>query len=856
MDTFTQLNSSLFSGFSFYEKTQSSDLIAQSANTTTPISVDVVSESSKNQSMHATAGSKQMLLYDDAFDTDSSIQTFLARKVKLTSFSWEVGTLLGQSFDPWKLWMQKPAIAHKLNNFYLLKGNLELTFYINGTPFHYGMACADFNYYDRGRISTSTSMNAATQRPHIFLNPTTNKGGTMTIPFFHPFNYIGLVNPEPTLEDMGSLRINSFSELGQINAGTAEVQISVFAQLKDMKLSIPTTYESLYSPTGSGDLVAMSMPVSSNNHQDLKGVPPFRNTPFSNMATIDQADNSQRLTLSNNTTVCSDEYTSGAPPDDVTSIESFTKRETFVDKFTWSPSATPTTMLFNFQVTPCMEFRFPFTQASVVIGDGHSTTSLSFISKFFTEWSGSLKYRFQFLASQFHRGRIAIVYDPVGIASADPFHTNYHTIIDLEESHDFTIEVPYTQDVPYCRMLNKGVHEFYSAVTPLSSLPQVTNGVLSMVVLNGLSVPDGTSPVECLVSISAGDDFELRNIDGNFSEFSVFSPKLADSPDFALNSAPENAPSAGVVLSEGKATTKVTKKSRNKSDLVAQSGEVDDPTAVEVVPGEENAPESELLTVELAPAIKSSPGAKYWTYYGEYPTDIYQMCKRFTYFRTLTTEQFDPPKYGVFRYKLQAMPPTLGYDPNGPDLVAKSGPGDYNFTAGQESLVGMFKNVFCGWRGSMRWKFVSILPSEQMTVTRVTGDDRFQVTNYRGFRVTDYAFIEKPGAVAYAHSYKNSRSGSGMVLTPTKNMNSLEVEIPYTFPFRFSRTTESEFSVDGDRQYPSGPRFEFTITTDAAGEHLVDTFVSVGDDFRFFGYVGSPLLYTNFNPASNETPIN
>jgi hypothetical protein len=82
---------------------------------------------------------------------------------------------------------------------------------------------------------------AASQRMHVWIDPTKSQGGTLCLPYVFYKN--GLSIPEQDWRSMGELDIASVTTLEHANGGTDSVTISVFAWAEDVSLSIPTVSE-------------------------------------------------------------------------------------------------------------------------------------------------------------------------------------------------------------------------------------------------------------------------------------------------------------------------------------------------------------------------------------------------------------------------------------------------------------------------------------------------------------------------------------------------------------------------------------------------------------------------------------
>jgi hypothetical protein len=135
-----------------------------------------------------------------------------------------------------------------------------------------------------------------------------------------------------------------------------------------------------------------------------------------------------------------------------------------------------------------------------------SWTPVSFVSNFFNLWRGSLKFRFKFVKTEFHSGRLEFVFyptDDLGSLTNGPHYVN-RLIVDIREHMEIELIIPYISRYPYMQLGEK-------------------IGVLEVNVVDPLIAPASvSSSVTVLVEIAGGDDFELAE-PSNFT----YTPKLA-----------------------------------------------------------------------------------------------------------------------------------------------------------------------------------------------------------------------------------------------------------------------------------------------------------------------------------------
>lgn len=181
---------------------------------------------------------------------DDGLENFFSRPIKIHSYGWGVDeqVQLFQKFNPWQDYFENPRVINRIANFNLLRCKLHVKFVINGNAFYYGRAIAAYNplpddddlTLDRGFFIQDVV--AASQRPHIYLDPTASAGGTLSLPFFWPENYLNI--PEQDWRKMGEIVMTGMTNLKHANGATGPesvISISVFAWATEVKLSVPTS---------------------------------------------------------------------------------------------------------------------------------------------------------------------------------------------------------------------------------------------------------------------------------------------------------------------------------------------------------------------------------------------------------------------------------------------------------------------------------------------------------------------------------------------------------------------------------------------------------------------------------------
>jgi hypothetical protein len=500
---------------------------------------------------------------------DASFANFFERPIKIANFEWTTSVSpFHEVFNPWSLYFNNPRILNRISNFNLLRCKLNVKVLINGNGFHYGRLMALYNplhtHDDFTRLVSffRQDLIQASQKPHIYLDPTTSQGGSLTLPFFWYKNMLNIPNED--WNDMGQMTITEMNPLKHANGADDRVTISVFAWAEDVVLSTPTsTNPGGLSPQCSEEPLdtqadeyakdgAISAPASLvariagkltsiapiapyakatemaanavagvarlfgySRPAVLADIVPYRPSFVGNMANTNTADSTTKLSIDAKQELTVDPRVTGLGGADEMVIKSIACRESYLTQFAWSPEDQTETSLWWSTVSPTLFDTRTFTD-----GEGANETELHlpaccFATLPFMHWRGSMKFRFQVVASNFHKGRLKVVWDPYGFESNE-YVTNYTHIIDIAEDKDFTVQIGWGSDYGFLTHTEPGVDDKGFGTGASSITPGMFgNGVLRVYVVNELTVPNSTvdNTVSINVFVSAGDDFEVANPD-------------------------------------------------------------------------------------------------------------------------------------------------------------------------------------------------------------------------------------------------------------------------------------------------------------------------------------------------------
>lgn len=533
--------------------------------------------------------------------SDVDLARWLERPILAGTYIWEVGQPFPQIyFNPWSAFLDSPSVAQKISNFYLLRCKMHMKVMVNGSQMHYGRGfvsyrplltepgerfqfdSADptkpFGTMDYDSLN-SFSMTAGeevcimtqSQWPKIFIDPGQSMGGEMEFPFFYGANWFRIPNRDwvanPSAVDtgqtmgalgdpvanlttgtapnvsqgpygarvshMGVIHSSSLASLKHANNATDPVTIQVFLWASDVKFSIPTA---VGHP-------AVSIPPVLESSAKPQFIPQMRTEYVPNflgdLAKSNSDDIVGRLEVGDSCLATS-EATVGLGPSNEMSISALAQRECWLDRFVWGVDTPAETPIWTARVTPQYFKRQRAVGTDRVSGiPCVQPTPCAYAALPFGYWRGSMKYRIQIVASNLHRGRLRIVYDPVADVHArsnvndypeSQMNEQYSRTIDIagESGRDFCFEVGYMQEKPYLSLLplegrdtqgsgfnfdwiNYGVDVPTPTTNRVAPTPS-TNGQISIYVLNRLAVPntDINNDVTINVFVSAGQDMDFQ----------------------------------------------------------------------------------------------------------------------------------------------------------------------------------------------------------------------------------------------------------------------------------------------------------------------------------------------------------
>jgi hypothetical protein len=537
-----------------------------------------------------------------------------------------------------------------------------------------------------------------------------------------------------------------------------------------------------------------------NNLKDTEVIVPHY---LGNLCNTDTTENLIKLSVDSKNELTIDSRVTGMNGADELTINSIASRETYFTQFDWPESATSGDHLFSVQADP-MIVR---TLVALPVTEIHQT-ALSFATSPFAFWQGTLKFRFQIVCSEYHRGRLRIVYDP-NQNTDNAFNLAYSTVIDITEDRDIEYEVKWTQPRAWQSVLPMSVAAYFPRFTTDSAPPAVNtdynNGQLSIYVVNDLATPSITpADVKVLCWVSAGDDFAVAAPSGNINTLSYF---------------------------------------KQQAEWEVYDAQAGDETAVDI----DNPIE--------APSVPAFGGSmipddnQYLVYQGERIVSFRDLMRRYYYHSSLLNFNMFPnggsPNSGMRTFLIQNYPKYYGWDPDGSDVAVASTAAPTAFNYARVPLFQYLAPAFVCRRGAMRVKYAfnarhesDICQNGYLSLAMGEGQN---ATSFVDFAALVEGYTNDSGVKAAL--VEKITTTSGGIVTPLSLNPVIEAEIPfYTRGQRFIPARDLKWNTGRDH-FGRHVLSTFTDTSNTQDISRWDAFWSVGEDFNLSFFVGAPVMH-------------
>lgn len=770
--------------------------------------------------------------------TSSDLKSFLARPVRIQSSTWApsdpVGLLISDS-TPWASFLNNASIKNKLSNYAFIRGNLKLKIITNASPFLYGSLRLIYRPLPAFKPTTvSSSFPSAlvpySQMPGVWITPAHSEGAEFTCPFIWPRSFIrtGLISEMLTL---GRFDMVVYNTLASANGATSSVTVQVYAWMEDVVLAGPTVGAVLQADEYGVGVVsapasALAAAASSftslptigrfakateigasavsniaklfgfTNVPVIEDTRPIRNSPFPSLASAEIGYPHDKLSLDAKNELSIDPAIAGLGSDDELAISHFVQRESFLTGVAWPSSFPPDTPLFSSLVLP---------QLTYATGNVIDFTPPSLVSNMFRNWRGDMIFRFKFIATPFHKGRVRISYDPQAFAvqstgDTGPFVVN--KIVDLGAETDVEFRVPYQQALPWCYTLASNQTTVWStSVSPtLSALETFHNGLISMKVLTSLTGPTTTASVGVQVFVRGAENLEFSN---------PLSSALDLTP-FALQS-------------------------------------------------EEYYDKGSSMSADMGSPSEASTH-RALVNFGESVRSLRPLMRRHNLLDTIVVPAPTASTVGTFRIDQTRFPAHYGYDPSGWNQAKGTVVPASNFAFNFVNVTPwhLIANCFLAQRGSMNWVYNPSKASLGI-VSRVS---RYNLT-FPGYTNGYVAGAATNTNVTESSYWKIQRvTNAGASMTHTNTTSGHAVVAPSYSPFKFQSTSPglmtspgaaSAATYDGSVYDTLSIEYPYDSVNNPLTGVTIERYFGIGADYTLHFFMNCPTL--NYLVASTVVPV-
>jgi hypothetical protein len=505
------------------------------------------------------------------------IEKFLMRPIEITTFSIPVASPADTSVQlkVWDTITLEPSIRAKLKNFAYLHTDLEVTINISGTPFHSGKIMISYQPYPLRNdplqaLLTRMAVDAVAYRP-LLLNYLSQSPGTivmdvkenkpvkMVIPFishkpmFRLYNDSAVALTDVTsyedIEEAGSLFIYSINQAASVSSTPSDISVMVYGRMINPSLGTLTatvtqiTTESGYDEEKQGPIQKWSSAIAEyagylNYIPPLKpfatpiemisgGVGKFasifgwskpiltenisliKRIPMANGSLGIGNETAFKLSLDPKQALTVDGAYAGNGQDELV-INYISQRESYLTTFDWlDTDSVLSTPIFKCAVTPDL-----YSWYNVLTRSYYQPSALAMTALPFTYWNGTIVFRIEVVCSAYHRGKLAVVYEPNisqhSLISADvEQNKQYMVVIDLQDTQSVDLCISWASSRPWLKTRpvdGNGVayRDAYGTSAALEKFSGFANGFIRVVPFTKLQSPD-SSDVKVNVYVKSSD---------------------------------------------------------------------------------------------------------------------------------------------------------------------------------------------------------------------------------------------------------------------------------------------------------------------------------------------------------------
>lgn len=763
---------------------------------------------------------------DLTYHGDVELAHFFARPIPLYTTSWTPGASFANfTFDPWSAFITNSRVGNRISNYKNFSGKMCVKIQINGNSFYYGrLMCyyVPLPYADSGfTVASGTAGKVLnSQRMKIFIDPCSSQAGTLCLPMIWYYDMVDLTTTD--VASLGRMVITEMNQLKHANGAATPLNITIYGWLEDVKLSGPTATnlsglvvqagkdEYGDSPiSGAASAVAKmsgrlsGLPIIGTyaraTELGAKGVGAvakmfgmsrptvievptlMRMRPIGELAVTDTGDTVNKLTVDSKQELAVGNASTGVDDGDELVLSKIASKETYLTTFTWASSYATNRVLFAARVLPQHYYK------DVTY---YTVPACCFVANAFKYWRGTMKYRFQIVASEYHKGRLLFVWDSHAGKTTPELNVQYTKVVDIGVERDFVLDIAWGQPRtwletgeltdPYYRVDGTGFN---------SQASRIANGVLTVYVLNELTSPNSAINNDISVNVfcSMCDDAEFSVPSSRFQTYTRYTQ-------------------IGAVPQSGKDDLGDVEKEEDTSG---------------------NAPIADTASDEFVPCNPSSDPTAL-VYMGESVSSFRQLAKRYNFMWAVGS--LTATAGGFMTWSTTDFPLLRGYSVNG----LRTGT-TYTYNPVFTTMLRYLSFAFLTYKGGVRRKYV--FRSGAALTQAPTFQVRRNVDTYRTVPAVTGGVFATAADMEDQAMFFATNGAEGLALTPLAHQPAVEVEFPFYSSTRFV-SSRAPYTTTVTTPSMSDLTHTLTVQSSPNTNYMVDTYVSAAEDTNFGCFQG------------------
>jgi len=461
-----------------------------------------------------------------------------------------------------------------------IRATIVYTLQVSATPFHQGLIALAFQYgYNTNNYNRFADSCTVTNLPHVVLDLSSDTMVQLKLPYLYTAEYCDIRGTNNVETAYGQVGISTLANVPSVS-GMGLPTYQLYLHLEDIQLFGVTPQSTSTVVLNAGkklspvteEFESDSHPYSSALHAAgravgfvAKGVPslatlagptawapgkaamlaryfgfgkPQVTDPVMRVARLDTVGefNTDVATSTMVLAATANNMTSihtgvGASDVDEMSLAYICSRWGQINVFDITTSVASGTLLYATPISP-LSFWFRTAGGSLPASNKHAPvissaaansiqpSHLMFAASSFKQWRGGVKFRFTFVKTKMHAGRVIVTYNPqvadqtlrdymtnptgatipaYSAVGPDPFA--YSAIFDLKDSNVFEFEVPYVTPLIYTNISSVAGFLAMYVVNPVIASAVVSNTISCVVEVAGMPDFELSNPVGCLLSV-------------------------------------------------------------------------------------------------------------------------------------------------------------------------------------------------------------------------------------------------------------------------------------------------------------------------------------------------------------------